>query len=1228
MASSLRESRKSLFGAGAMAGSAGSKKSMGSNANFKVVLRIRPLSQKEKQSKEDVCLKPQSATVLAITKSKETFDKKSRETQHTFTYDRMYHDNEDQMTVFSSAVEPVVLSTLEGYNGSIIAYGQTGTGKTYTIEGDEDAAQQGIIPRAGACIFKHIESGGQQTDADASKTKYLVRVSMFQIYNEKISDLLVKPGKGRAAKQEQKQLGIREDSGGDPYVDGLSEHIVKSPKEIVDLLNLGKKSRATAATVMNQASSRSHAVFTVIIERSVTDSDTGEAEVTIAKLNLVDLAGSERVNTRGDIDLNASGRLDEAKNINSSLSTFGKVVMALTSRSDTHVPYRDSKLTRILQDSIGGNCKTTLITTVTPSASSYGETLNSLKFAYRAKDVKNDAKVNLDMTDQALLTTYQREIKRLQAELKRKNKEVHEISSVLNASQGFDKLQLENSKLMTENARTHKKLQDTEGESQRHRNEVSALQQRVKQMEQQLLSAPQKSRLRSTSRGSSNDSQESGINEVLLQLIQSDNSIPTGQLAALQNELESSQIERKKLEAARKQVEQEKFELQAEYEVVKEQVREGQERVRRSYLGGGTTSGLHGMAGTSSSPAFDPAAAGKRTRFIPPPPQASRPSFAPSGARPSLARGTSGPLHGAMSPESYMANGGTGGVIENRDGGESPLDRTQRLSRANGIKFAMSDGLEPEGVSESLRASPTDVFEEEPVNPVGHSTPELAQPPLQQRPYFDSDDGVDVERMPEARAAIDGAVDILGELGDPDNGITTFETVYNGKQYPAVFSGNDASVWFLSNVEGIDELDAADTLGQHLMDSGEIWRLDDEVDFDGGAQVLYALFTEDIGDDLGDEDDWDSDDILPLHSAAADGDQRALKEMLEYGTHADTLDGSSHTAIMHAAINKQHKAIDLLIKWGANTHLRDENGRSALVWAAYTAAPRCVKLLLAKDSSMLGVADNSGRTALHWSTRLPNVGCINALTQAAPPAVIDSQDKTGATALHWSVLYDRPRHCGRLLKCGSNASLKDDQGRTAAHYAVSDSRVECLERILKVASHLVGVTDDEGRTLLHLAANAEMSIECGVEILRYQADIDLNAADLKGATPLHWAAVSNNPEYCSLLVQYGALLEIRDTTGNTPYDYASARGYAGCAEALQRLLENPMANVTGAGTVEEPDGPRASFGLGGSAGQRRGSTWTNKKGSVQLRRTSQSGPPSIAQPVGGGRRESQACLIM
>ena len=114
-----------------MGGSAISKKSTGSNANFKVVLRIRPLSQKEKQSKEDVCLKPQSATVLAITKSKETFDKKSRETQHTFTYDRMYHDNEDQETVFSSAVEPVVLSTLEGYNGSIIAYGQTGTGKTY-----------------------------------------------------------------------------------------------------------------------------------------------------------------------------------------------------------------------------------------------------------------------------------------------------------------------------------------------------------------------------------------------------------------------------------------------------------------------------------------------------------------------------------------------------------------------------------------------------------------------------------------------------------------------------------------------------------------------------------------------------------------------------------------------------------------------------------------------------------------------------------------------------------------------------------------------------------------------------------------------------------------------------------------------------------------------------------------------------------------------------------------
>ena len=554
---------------------------------------------------------------------------------------------------------------------------------------------------------------------------------------------------------------------------------------------------------MNQASSRSHAVFTVIIERSVTDGDTGEAEVTIATLNLIDLAGSERVNTRADVDLNASGRLDEAKNINSSLSTFGKVVMALTSRSDTHVPYRDSKLTRILQDSIGGNCKTTLITTVTPSTASYGETLNSLKFAYRAKDVKNNAKVNLDMTDQALLTTYQREIKRLQGELKRKNKEVHEISSVLNASQGFDKLQLENSKLLSENARTHKKLQHTEGESERHRSEVSALQQRVKQMEQQLLSAPQQNQRGRDSRGSSNESLESGINEVLLQLIQSDNSIPSGQLAALQNELESSQIERKRLEAARKEIEQEKLELQAEKEVLKEQVRRA--------------SGLNLMAGpVAVSMAGSAAAGGKRTRFIPPPPQASRPTFAPSGTRPSLARAGSGPLHGVMSPESYMsaastwpaASGGgasSANVIENRSGVESPLEGAQRLSRANGIMYAMSDGLEAGVASESLRTSPVDVFEEEPTNPIRHSTPAPPQQQQQQQQQQPDDatsyDGINVERMPDARADIDGAVDILGELGDAETGITTFATVYDGTEYPAVFSGNDASVWFLSNVE-------------------------------------------------------------------------------------------------------------------------------------------------------------------------------------------------------------------------------------------------------------------------------------------------------------------------------------------------------------------------------------------------------------------------------------------
>ncbi|EOD38172.1 hypothetical protein EMIHUDRAFT_52734, partial [Emiliania huxleyi CCMP1516] len=284
--------------------------------------------------------------------------------------------------VYDAVARPAVSSTLAGFNASIIAYGHTGAGKTHTMEGAPDGAQRGIIPRAVADIFEH-------RSARPGARRFLVRASYLQIYNEVLSDLL-KPGRNGLAIREDRKKGLR--------AEGLSEWVVRSPQissQVDGLLRRGAETRATAATAANDASSRSHAVFCLTFEQSEA-SGGGEAcprgsVFRSSKLNLVDLAGSERLRVSG-----ASGqRLEECKYINGSLAALGNVVAALTSgtaRHARHVPYRDSKLTRLLADSLGGNCKTTMIACV--AAASMAETVSTLKFASRARHVHNSARIN------------------------------------------------------------------------------------------------------------------------------------------------------------------------------------------------------------------------------------------------------------------------------------------------------------------------------------------------------------------------------------------------------------------------------------------------------------------------------------------------------------------------------------------------------------------------------------------------------------------------------------------------------------------------------------------------------------------------------------------------------------------------------------------------------------------------------------------------------------------
>lgn len=284
--------------------------------------------------------------------------------------------NSRQSDVFEFSIKHTVDDILNGYNGTVFAYGQTGAGKSYTMMGgdiDNDVSK-GIIPRIVEQIFASIL-------ISPGNIEYTVRVSYMEIYMERIRDLL-NPANDNLPVHEEKNRGV--------YVKGLLEIYVSSVQEVYEVMRRGGSARAVAATNMNQESSRSHSIFVIQINQKNVETGSQKA----GYLYLVDLAGSEKVGKTG-----ASGQtLEEAKKINKSLSALGMVINALTDGKSTHVPYRDSKLTRILQESLGGNSRTTLIINCSPSSYNDDETLSTLRFGMRAKSIKNKAKINAELS--------------------------------------------------------------------------------------------------------------------------------------------------------------------------------------------------------------------------------------------------------------------------------------------------------------------------------------------------------------------------------------------------------------------------------------------------------------------------------------------------------------------------------------------------------------------------------------------------------------------------------------------------------------------------------------------------------------------------------------------------------------------------------------------------------------------------------------------------------------
>ncbi|XP_065192323.1 kinesin-like protein KIF3B isoform X1 [Sycon ciliatum] len=364
-----------------------------------VVVRCRPMNSKEKKKayKRTVEMDVKRGTVIV-----QNPNTHRAEPPKSFTFDSIYDWDSKQQDLYDETFSPLVESVLQGYNGTILAYGQTGTGKTWTMEGDRtDPTLCGVIPNSFKHIFDHINRSEDE--------QYLVRASYLEIYQEQIRDLLSKDQENRLELRDRPDTGI--------YVKDLKAFVAKNSDEIERVMTVGNKNRSVGCTDMNEHSSRSHAIFIITVECCKVGPD-GENHIHVGKLNLVDLAGSERQSKTG-----ATGeRLKEATKINLSLSTLGNVISALVDSRSSFVPYRDSKLTRLLQDSLGGNARTVMVATMGPADYNYEETITTLRYANRAKNIKNKPKINEDPKD-ALLREYQDEIQKLQSELqKRGNK--------------------------------------------------------------------------------------------------------------------------------------------------------------------------------------------------------------------------------------------------------------------------------------------------------------------------------------------------------------------------------------------------------------------------------------------------------------------------------------------------------------------------------------------------------------------------------------------------------------------------------------------------------------------------------------------------------------------------------------------------------------------------------------------------------------------------------------
>ncbi|CBY41289.1 unnamed protein product, partial [Oikopleura dioica] len=345
----------------------------------KVYCRFRPLNSSEEERRDAFLPSFQSSSSVSFAGK-------------TYTFDHLFDPEVEQSAVYESVASKLVDDVIKGQNGTVFAYGQTASGKTYTMEGSDvfQSSKSGIIPRVAHGLFQKIYEQPEHLE-------FIIKISYVEIYLDKIRDLL---------DPSRVNLPVQENRVGTSFVKGASERFVASPEEVLQIIEEGKSNRQVAVTNMNEHSSRSHSLFCVQVKQTSTFGGT----TLNGKLYLVDLAGSEKVAKTG-----AEGQtLEEAKQINLSLSSLGNVICALADGKKSHIPYRDSKMTRILKDSLGGNCRTSIIICCSPAEYNKEETRSTLMFGVRAKTIENSVQTNIELTAEQWRVKYEKQTKKLE----------------------------------------------------------------------------------------------------------------------------------------------------------------------------------------------------------------------------------------------------------------------------------------------------------------------------------------------------------------------------------------------------------------------------------------------------------------------------------------------------------------------------------------------------------------------------------------------------------------------------------------------------------------------------------------------------------------------------------------------------------------------------------------------------------------------------------------------